>query len=281
MNLPQINLFDVDFAHTTSSTHGKTPKLFEYVRNQNFWDGITLFTNDLIVHPDVDKITTKYKIAWLLEPRFLKKELYDYIPNIENKFDYILTYDQELLNRKPLKYKQIPFGGSWIEEKNIKIHKKTKLVSMIYSDKNFAPGHTLRHEIAKKFGDKIDLFGSGTGTRLEKKDDAIIDYQYTIVVENVQQDNFFTEKLIDAFTTGTIPIYWGCTNITDFFNESGIIQFDDLHYLEELLKYHITNETFDYKHKLPFIKQNFVLGKEYEIADDWIFKNVLKEILEK
>ena len=35
------------------------------------------------------------------------------------------------------------------------------------------------------------------------------DYMFTIVIENVVDDCWFTEKLMDSLLTGTIPIYWG------------------------------------------------------------------------
>ena len=50
---------------------------------------------------------------------------------------------------------------------------------------------------------------------------------FHIAVENSKHDNYFTEKIIDAFVTKTIPLYWGCPNIRDFFNLDGIILFED------------------------------------------------------
>jgi len=39
----------------------------------------------------------------------------------------------------------------------------------------------------------------------------------------VQQDNFFSEKLIDALLCECVPIYWGCPNIGEFMDTSGMI----------------------------------------------------------
>jgi len=49
------------------------------------------------------------------------------------------------------------------------------------------------------------------------------DTMFHVAVENVRQANYFTEKLIDCFLTRTVPVYWGCPNIGDFFDLAGII----------------------------------------------------------
>lgn len=44
-----------------------------------------------------------------------------------------------------------------------------------------------------------------------------------MVVENVRQRNYFSEKLIDALLTRTVPVYWGCPNIGDYFDSAGFV----------------------------------------------------------
>ena len=62
-----------------------------------------------------------------------------------------------------------------------------------------------------------------------------MDYRFSIVIENCKRDYWFTEKLIDCLRTGTIPIYWGCPSIGDFFDIRGFILFDDINDLENIL----------------------------------------------
>ena len=45
----------------------------------------------------------------------------------------------------------------------------------------------------------------------------MVDYEYSVVLENSQQKNYFTEKLADAYISWCIPLYWGCPNIQDYF----------------------------------------------------------------
>lgn len=48
-------------------------------------------------------------------------------------------------------------------------------------------------------------------------------YKFMICFENTSVPNYFTEKLINAYYNGTIPIYWGCPNISDYVNMDSIL----------------------------------------------------------
>ena len=84
--------------------------------------------------------------------------------------------------------------------------------------------------------------------------------------------NWFTEKLIDCFATGTIPIYWGCPNIEEFFNKDGIIQVNNI---DELLE---TTTNLDIQDDIPknILLENFLKSREYMCAEDQIFRKINK-----
>ncbi len=107
--------------------------------------------------------------------------------------------------------------------------KKEKLCSMILSNKDFLPGHKKRIQFAGKvqehFQDKVDVFGFGHNPILDKRD-AIDPYVFSIAIENCFLDNYFSEKLTDVFIGNTMPIYHGCPNITEYFDEESFIRLD-------------------------------------------------------
>ena len=49
-----------------------------------------------------------------------------------------------------------------------------------------------------------------------------------MIIENAQEPDYFTEKLLDCFICGTIPIYWGAPNISHYFNVDGMVICNDL-----------------------------------------------------
>ena len=51
----------------------------------------------------------------------------------------------------------------------------------------------------------------------------ISQYKFMICFENVSKCNYLTEKCINAFYCGTIPIYWGCTNVDEHINREAIL----------------------------------------------------------
>ena len=93
------------------------------------------------------------------------------------------------------------------------------------------------------------------------------DYRYNFCIENFKRDYWFTEKLIDCFVTGCVPIYWGCPSIGDFFNVDGILSFDDISELPKLLK-QCTPEYYD--SILPALKENLEAAKPYKLAEERI-----------
>jgi hypothetical protein len=273
----KVNLFDSLFDHSHgedgcyTSSFGRCPKEGMWVKNNLVWDGVTVFTDSHFNNPIVDKVQSKIKIAWLLESKAITPNAYSEIVNFENKFDYIFTHDESLLNRGP-KYVKTVVGASRVDDNLWGLHEKNKLVSMIASNKKFTEGHNLRHLIANKFSNKhnIDMWGSGY-KYFEKKFDVLKDYAYTICVMNTNVKNYFTEILIDPISVGCVPILWGCPNIGEFFNKNGIITFNTLKDLEKIL-YSISFE--DYNYRVDAILENIEIAKKMKSTDDFIFTKI-------
>src|SRR5690606_35886534 len=111
---------------------------------------------------------------------------------------------------------------------------KTKLCSCILSNLKITDGHRLRHEVNNKYKN-IDYYGKGANNHIEYKLTGLKDYMYSIVIENEILDDYFTEKIIDCFMTGTVPIYYGTKNIGKYFDINGIIQFTKSEELDVIL----------------------------------------------
>ena len=267
----QLNLFDNNFRHLHndngeySMVHEKIPRYIRYVRDLYEYDGITIFTDQFLEKDFINRVNSKYKIGWIIECRNISPYSYENFENYMDSLDFVLTHDSYLL------------GGGWVTGDNFRIHNKTKMLSMIFSDKKEYEGHRLRHDVAYKFGKVggFDLYGSGMGSRIPKKETALSDYMFTVVIENLKIENYFTEKIIDPCLVGTIPIYWGCPNIDKFLDKNGIITFNTIDELENILR----NLSEDlYFNKIKNVDANLELAKNYEVTEDWIYLNILKEL---
>ena len=69
---------------------------------------------------------------------------------------------------------------------------------------------------------QVQVLGRGYNP-FEHKQDGLLPYRYSVVIENVQEVDYFTEKLLDCMLCGTLPIYWGAPNIEKYFDVAGMI----------------------------------------------------------
>jgi len=79
--------------------------------------------------------------------------------------------------------------------------------------------------VMKKYPDCMQVFGKGTN-EIDSKISGLLPFKYSLCMENSQQNNYFTEKFTDAIVCWSIPIYWGCPNISEYFPN------DSYHYID-------------------------------------------------
>jgi hypothetical protein len=71
----------------------------------------------------------------------------------------------------------------------------------------------------------VDFYGRGLRP-VEDKWDALAPYRYSIVFENHIGPYYWSEKLVDCYLAGCMPLYVGCTNLADYFPEGSFIRLD-------------------------------------------------------
>jgi hypothetical protein len=128
-------------------------------------------------------------------------------------------------------------------------YQKPKLMSIMVSYKKNTIGHMYRHALVShilKYNLPIDIWGngvdeyknkniigmggtSGSGENIKyikgnfnSMGEMCIEYAFTIVIENTSHDHYFTEKLINPLIYNTIPIYWGCKKVDEYFPKHAI-----------------------------------------------------------
>jgi hypothetical protein len=143
------------------------------------------------------------------------------------RFHRILTCDDVLLAAVP-HARAFTFGGCWVPGWQALDVTKDRDLSLIASAKKALEGHRLRHSVAARLaaaGIAADAMGGGYRP-FGDKHEGLARYRFSVVIENVRQRGYFTEKLIDAILCRTIPIYWGAPDIGDRFDTAGMIVCD-------------------------------------------------------
>jgi hypothetical protein len=222
---------------------------------------ITAYVDGAVGH--AVKHNSKYKVALLIEPPAVMGPVYEWVYRNHTYFDLIMTHDKGLASIPDSKFVYYPIWPKiWIPPDDRKLYDKTKMTSAIFSAQNNTRGHKFRHEIVKAFENSnvIDLYGREYNP-IENKTEGIADYRYHIVVEN-QECGYASEKVNDAFCCGAIPIYWGNknSNIHDFYNCEGVLMFETIDELKNIMNNVISEEHYSSKKKV--VEQNYNLAKD-------------------
>jgi hypothetical protein len=120
------------------------------------------------------------------------------------------------------------FDHDWHFLRALPMPVKTKTVSCIASGLKQLKGHRLRTGFVNMLPHRIpqvDLFGKHS-QYLADKLDGLLNYKYSIAIENSARRDYFTEKINDCFLAYTVPIYYGCTNIADYYPEKALVHID-------------------------------------------------------
>lgn len=217
------------------------------------------------------------QVMLLIEPRPIQPNVYEYALKVAGEYEYVFTHDSQLLAVLP-NAKPIIWGGVWCRCEN---PEKTKLISMTSSDKELCELHKERKRIARKYKDKIDVYGTIDGGEFIDPIDTLEPYMYSVVIENHIDDIWFTEKLLNCFATKTIPIYYGARDIDKYFDGRGILHcanIDDAEWWIETILENPEKAEKSYQKKLVYIDKNYELSKQYEKFDEWLYRTYGKEI---
>lgn len=146
---------------------------------------------------------------------------------------------------KPFIEGQIYF---FYNKSNFYYEAKNKFCSFVISEKNDSFHDTLnykyRHDLVKEilttnlpidiYGHGIKLYNDYNDPRIKHPLEWSLDnpfgtipfekYKFHICIENVNSNHYFSEKIINPLLSNVTPIYYGCKNIDNYFNNNNIIK---------------------------------------------------------
>lgn len=106
------------------------------------------------------------------------------------------------------------------------------------------------------------------------------DFRYSLLMEDANIFGLITERIIDGFMSGTVPIYYGTPEIFDIFNPKAFIYFDINNHKEALDRIQYLEENPDAYQQLlkePILANGIRTIEKYFSFEDSIGDGVLKK----
>jgi len=206
------------------------------------WDGIQ-FTLDPVKTCDFfimfnNRMTEDTVVSchpenvWALMQEPFEKGLTDWMVEKHDEYRLVLTHvPPDHSRRYRVSHPAIPWhvNRTYDELSGMTIPEKSKDLSWVVGNARDLPGHLKRWSFLDAMQNqntlKIDLFGRAVHP-IEDKFDGLAPYRYSLAVENSVGPDYWTEKIADCFLTWTVPFYYGCSNLEDYFPAESFIRID-------------------------------------------------------
>jgi len=110
-------------------------------------------------------------------------------------------------------------------------------------------------EFAKQFN--VDVYGSYSGNRVASKVEVATKYKFMLCFENDLYPGYVTEKPLEAYMAGTVPVYWGDFGNDQSINRKAILNLADFTSLEEFVLYVSSLSPAEYReiYEEPFLSK--------------------------
>lgn len=190
-------------------------------------------------------------------------------PPVQEDFDLILSFDQTSFGENhayfPQWLMQIGlFGPANLNHLGIEAStedlSKPRKISRNQMKKRFccsifANPHNVRLHAIKVLDPVIDVFGPYVSKPVKSKFEIASKYKFMLCFENDLYPGYVTEKLIEAYLSETVPLYWGDLGNDDMINRASFVNLKDFSSMSEFIDYVVTMDESTYKkiYEEPFL----------------------------
>ncbi len=196
-------------------------------------------------------------------------------PNL-NECDYAFSFDYPITERNyrlPLYilydgYKELKRNSLNFDLEN-KLSEKQRFCNFVYSNKKGKERVEFFEKLQKY--KKVDSGGkikNNLGCLIKDKLSFLQQYKFTIAFENSSYPGYTSEKLLQAFVTNTIPIYWGNPLIHMDFNTKSFINCHEYNNFEEVIERVIEVDNDDSLYREYITQSPIILNVENEYLSE-------------
>lgn len=206
-------------------------------------------------------------------------------------FRYIFTWNDDFIDNKNIFKISFPYFFNvcktipGFEDKkllvNISANKHSKHPDELYSERLKIIQYCDGKDYFELYGInwESELFKSYKGTA-NCKSTVYNKFRFALCLENMKNVNgYITEKILDCFCAGIVPVYYGATNIGKYIPETCYIKYDKFKSPEHLIDYLSGMSKEEYNNYLVSI-QNYLSSKECKQFSPDNFYNTLMKVIE-
>jgi len=210
------------------------------------------------------------RIVILEEPR--KGLSYRLVRKFPHFYSYLLTFHEELITNS--RTRRFLIMKPWITNYQFK-EKEFSISTVVGGKSDFnMEGYALRHNLWRNreritIPRKFYLSGNAKHWHtfvpwaeanyngelvLGNSKEPLFDSMFHIAIESTSIKNYFSEKILDCFQTKTVPVYYGCRNIENYFNTEGMFRVSSIDEMVEVCN-QLTPEI--YERMQPALEDNY------------------------
>ena len=237
-------------------------ELFENNYDDIEWDVVAFFENSIIPK---STFRTKHTVLLSGEPPLGLVYPSGYLSQFEKVIscNYTIKHPQ-LIHEQPAEpihvgrsYRTGETTLSYDEMLNLTKPDDLKPVSLMSSRLAHLPGHRKRLDFVDwiiQLNLPIDIYGKGR-LFVDDKKDSLLPYMFHICIENDWINGYWTEKIADSIICNTVPIYYGCPDISKFFDERCMYHFTTKEDFLQIISKVMSDPVGEYEKKAPYLKE--------------------------
>ncbi|MGD0664335.1 MAG: glycosyltransferase family 10 [Rhabdochlamydiaceae bacterium] len=238
----------------------------------------------------ISKFPKKKAILFTWEPPVVQKNLFT--KRFLSRFHRVYTWNDDLVDNK--KFFKFYYPALQSMQDNLPAFNDRKLLTQIASmrtSKHKKELYSARADIINYFQDKpegeFEFYGRGWENQnlrhykgmVGDKYSALKNYKFSVCYENMCDiKGYISEKIFDCFAVGTIPIYWGASNVTDFIPKECFIDRRDFDSFDDVMTYIRNMDEETYQTYVRNIKA-FVESDEAKLFSKEMFDVIFLEAI--
>ena len=154
-----------------------------------------------------------------------------------------------------------------IRERVLKNYPERKFCAAVISNNHFTDNFRLNFIKKLNLYKKVDMggkFNNNVGGPIKNKIQFLLNYKFSLAMENTNGDGYITEKIIESFYSGTIPIYYGDYMVDEFINPKAYILIKGPQDIDKKIKYikDIDNNNTLYK---QILKEKVIIDENIDV----------------